>query len=183
MTEKNLKHASRVLIALSTARIMWSYVDEMIDYCALQKLSSTHKLCQSIRTLKREYEASLASHLDARHMYVANHAGDSFAQSFSYDLLVLYCTLTNDLCRKYAGEEIPHLEAKGKALCAITLRRALHTLPDSVHLPKLYELDKLLTEFVAPYELDLTTNIELAQTILARKLASIPEMKCDLELS
>lgn len=180
--EKEIYNARRIFCALASAKVIWDYTDEVLKYCAERKLDKYAKAGQKVRQLKREYDAVIASGMDVRHKFIADWAGKDFAQSFSYELLVLYCTLTNELSRKYAGEDIEHIEMRGKALCAITIRRALHTLPDSIYLPKLFELDKLLTEYVSPYELDITANVNTIQKILAKKIASMPDMECDLDI-
>lgn len=181
-TEKQVEEARHIFMALATANVIWNYADEVVTYCANNKMSDVAKLSRRVRELKRDYDAIISSSIDIRQKFIANWAGGDFAQSFSYELLVLYCTLTNELSRKYAGEDISHLEMRGKALCAIVLRRALHTLPNSVHLPKLYELDKLLMEYVSPYELNLSANVDTIQKILAKKIASMPDKECDLDI-
>lgn len=42
-----------------------------------------------------------------------------------------------------------------------------------VSLPQVKDLDEIMEAFVAPYELDLTQNVELCQKILARRLMEI----------
>lgn len=51
--------------------------------------------------------------------------------------------------------------------------RALRIIPDVVSLPQVKDLDEIMEAFVAPYELDLTQNVELCQKILARRLMEI----------
>lgn len=182
MKEEQIHNARRIFTALAAAKVIWDYTEEVLAYCATHKLRDTRKLCQQVRQLKRDYDAVISSNLDVRHKFIADWAGNDFRESFSYDLLVLYCTLTNELAKKYAGVDVPHLEMRGKALCAIVVRRALHTLPDSLHLPKLYDLDKLLTSYVAPFELDVTANVATIQKILAKKIAAMPDKECDLDI-
>ena len=51
--------------------------------------------------------------------------------------------------------------------------RALRIVPGVVSLPQVKDLDEIMEAFVAPYELDLTQNVELCQKILARRLMEI----------
>lgn len=181
-TQQQINDARHIFIAMATANVIWDYADEVVNYCAANKLNDTRKMSQQVRALKREYDAIISSRLDVRQKFIADWAGKDFRESFSYDLLVLYCTVGNELSRKYAGVDIDHFEMRAKALCAIVIRRALHAMPDSIHLPKLYELDKLLTSYVAPYELDVTANVATTQKILTKRLASLPERECDLDI-
>ena len=59
------------------------------------------------------------------------------------------------------------------ALCSIVMLRALRIIPGVVSLPQVKDLDEIMEAFVAPYELDLTQNVELCQKILARRLMEI----------
>lgn len=181
-TKEITPEARSLFIALATASIIWEYADEVVTYCANNKMSDVAKLSRRVRELKREYNSIVSSAMDVRQKFIADWAGKDFRDAFAYDLLVLYCTLTNELSRKYAGEDIAHLEMRGKALCAIVIRRALQKMPDPVFLPTLSELDQRLNEYVAPYKLDLTANVDTVQKILTKRLAIIPDLECNEDL-
>ena len=83
------------------------------------------------------------------------------------------CTIANALNSKYRGEAISLSELRVNALCSIVMLRALRIIPDVVSLPQVKDLDEIMEAFVAPYELDLTQNVELCQKILARRLMEI----------
>ena len=83
------------------------------------------------------------------------------------------CTIANALNSKYRGEAISLSELRVNALCSIVMLRALRIIPGVVSLPQVKDLDEIMEAFVAPYELDLTQNVELCQKILARRLMEI----------
>lgn len=60
-----------------------------------------------------------------------------------------------------------------EVICSIVMLRALRIVPGVVSLPQVKDLDEIMEAFVAPYELDLTQNVELCQKILARRLMEI----------
>jgi hypothetical protein len=62
------------------------------------------------------------------------------------------------------------------------LLRALRSMPGMARLPKLKDLDEIMDAYVAPYELDLTRNVEICQKVLAKRLAEVPDMECKLRL-
>ena len=68
------------------------------------------------------------------------------------------------------------------ALGSIMLLRALRSMPDMARLPKLRDLDEIMDAYVAPYELDLTRNVEVCQKVLAKRLAEVPDMECKLQV-
>lgn len=180
MTEEE-RTARRILVPLIAASILWQYADEVVSYCAARRLSHTAKLSRQVRQLRRDYDDYMRQHLDQFHRDVVNAAGEDFKNTFGTDLLIMFCTISNELNRKYVGVEIQDLDMRVKALCAITLRRALHTMPEMVHLPKIYELDQLLSAYVSPFELDLSDNVATMQKILAKRLSAVPDMQCRLQ--
>ena len=180
--ERDAHNARRIFIPLATASIIWGYVDEVLSYCAAHKLRDVAKLSREVKQLRQDYDAFLAHHLDKVHRDLADAAAADFRELFAYDLLVMYCTLSNELSRKYAGVNIPHDEMRVRALCGVVLRRALFALPEMVDLPGLHKLDKLLTAYVAPFEMDLTGQVETLKKILAKRLAAVPDMECKIKV-
>lgn len=94
----------------------------------------------------------------------------------------MFCTIANELNHKYVGQDILYQEMRVNALGSIMLLRALRSMPDMARLPKLRDLDEIMDAYVAPYELDLTRNVEVCQKVLAKRLAEVPDMECKLQV-
>lgn len=172
----------QIFIPLTAAEIIWDYVDKVLRYCADHKISETVKLSRAVKALRASYDAELDRHLDRRHRYLVRAACDDFKQNFSYDLTVMFCTIANELNHKYVGQDIVYQEMRVNALGSIMLLRALRSMPDMARLPKLRDLDEIMDAYVAPYELDLTRNVEVCQKVLAKRLAEVPDMECKLQV-
>ena len=169
-----------IFIPLTAAEIIWDYVDKVLRYCADHKVSDTVKLSRAVKALRASYDEFLAKHLDRRHRELVRAACDDFKQKFSYDLTVMFCTIANELNHKYVGEDISYEEMRVNALGSIMLLRALRSIPGMARLPKLKDLDEIMDAYVAPYELDLTRNVEICQKVLAKRLAEVPDMECKI---
>jgi len=94
----------------------------------------------------------------------------------------MFCTISNELNYKYVGQPITYQDMRVNALGSIMLLRALRSMPGMARLPKLKDLDEIMDAYVAPYELDLTRNVEICQKVLAKRLAEVPDMECKLRL-
>jgi len=94
----------------------------------------------------------------------------------------MFCTISHELNYKYFGQPITYQDMRVNALGSIMLLRALRSMPGMARLPKLKDLDEIMDAYVAPYELDLTRNVEICQKVLAKRLAEVPDMECKLRL-
>lgn len=183
MASKEEKEQLRqIFIPLTAAEIIWDYVDMVLRYCADHKISQTVKLSRAVRALHAAYDAEIGQHLDKLHQDLVRAACDDFKQKFSYDLTVMFCTIANELNYKYAGEQITYQDMRVNALGSIMLLRALRSIPGVARLPKLRDLDEIMDAYVAPYELDLTRNVDLCQKVLAKRLAEVPDMECKIKI-
>lgn len=167
----------KIFISLVAADLVWLYVDKILRYCGDHKLSAYQKRSRSVRALRAEYEEFLARNFDPRHKEIVGWAVLDFRENYTYELWVLSCTLSNEMYHKYVGQSIEHENMRIDALCCVTLLRALFSMRDVVYLPKLHELEKLIAGYYAPYDLDLTRNVELCRHTMARRLESVPEME------
>lgn len=169
-----------IFIPLATGELIWDYVDKVLRYCADNRISDTVKLSRAVKTLHAAYDAELAKFLDREHLKVLDLACSSFKQQFSYDLTVMFCTIANELNRKYAGEGVSYEEMRVNALGSIMLLRALRTIPGIARLPKMRNLDEIMEAYVAPYELDISRNVEVCQKVLAKRLAGIGDLEVNV---
>ncbi|WP_295343158.1 hypothetical protein [uncultured Prevotella sp.] len=119
------------------------------------------------------YNNFVEKSLDRQHRENVREAAKAFQQQNAYNLTVMRCTIANALNSKYRGEAISLSALRVNALCSIVMLRALRIVPGVVSLPQVKDLDEIMEAFVAPYELDLTQNVELCQKILARRLMEI----------
>lgn len=92
----------------------------------------------------------------------------------------MFCTIANELNRKYAGEGVSYEEMRVNALGSIMLLRALRTIPGIARLPKMRNLDEIMEAYVAPYELDISRNVEVCQKVLAKRLAGIGDLEVNV---
>lgn len=171
-TEEEKAQLRTIFIPLTAAEIIWDYVDKVLRYCADNRISQTIKLSRAVKTMHAAYEDEISRSLD--------RACDEFKQRFSYDLTVMFCTIANELNHKYVGHGVSHEEMRVNALGSIMLLRALRTVPGVVSLPRLKHLDEIMDAYVAPYELDLSANVDNCQKILARRLAEVPEIEVNI---
>lgn len=119
------------------------------------------------------YNNFVEKSLDRQHRENVRETAKAFQQQNAYNLTVMRCTIANALNSKYRGEAISLSALRVNALCSIVMLRALRIVPGVVSLPQVKDLDEIIEAFVAPYELDLTQNVELCQKILARRLMEI----------
>lgn len=161
MEQNNREAARSVFISLTAAEVIWGYVD------------STLKLCRAIKAMRVTYNNFVEKSLDRQHRENVREAAKAFQLHNAYNLTVMRCTIANALNSKYRGEAISLSELRVNALCSIVMLRALRIIPGVVSLPQVKDLDEIMEAFVAPYELDLTQNVELCQKILARRLMEI----------
>lgn len=167
-----------VFISLTAAEIVWGYVDQVLRYCADNRLSGTIKTSREVKRLRSYYDEYTARNMAPQGKRIVRAACKDFGDNFGYDLLVMYHSIANELYRKYAGQDVSHAEMRTNALCSIMLLQALRAIPGMARLPYQRELCELMRNYVKPYELDLTQNVERCQTILARRLAQVPNMEC-----
>lgn len=179
-TEEEKAQLRTIFIPLTAAEIIWDYVDKVLRYCADNRISQTIKLSRAVKTMHAAYEDDISRSLDRAHRQVVRKACDEFKQRFSYDLTVMFCTIANELNHKYVGHGVSHEEMRVNALGSIMLLRALRTVPGVVSLPRLKHLDEIMDAYVAPYELDLSANVDNCQKILARRLAEVPEIEVNI---
>lgn len=166
-----------IFIPLATGELIWDYVDRVLRYCADHRISETIKLSRAVKALHASYDAELAKFLDRAHLDVLDLTCRAFKEQFSYDLTVMFCTIANELNYKYAGEGVSHEDLRVNALGSIMLLRALRTIPDVAALPKMRNLDEIMEAYVAPYELDISRNVEICQKVLAKRLAGLADME------
>lgn len=159
MEQNNREAARSVFISLTAAEVIWGYVDSTLKICADNRISVTLKLCRAIKAMRVTYNNFVEKSLDRQHRENVRETAKAFQQQNAYNLTVMRCTIANALNSKYRGE-------------AISLS-ALRIVPGVVSLPQVKDLDEIMEAFVAPYELDLTQNVELCQKILARRLMEI----------
>ena len=159
MEQNNREAARSVFISLTAAEVIWGYVDSTLKICADNRISVTLKLCRAIKAMRVTYNNFVEKSLDRQHRENVRETAKAFQQQNAYNLTVMRCTIANALNSKYRGE-------------AISLS-ALRLVPGVVSLPQVKDLDEIMEAFVAPYELDLTQNVELCQKILARRLMEI----------
>lgn len=172
----------RIFIPLTVGELVWEYVDKVRKYCADNKIEATKGLSRALQALHKSYDDEISRNLDRRHVGVVEQACDKFKQEFSYELTVMYCSIANDLNYQYAGKGgVSDEPVRVYALCALMLLHALRDLPGLVIPRKLRALDadEILEAYVAPYELDLTRNIEICRKVLARKMAEIDQMEVE----
>ena len=179
-TEEEKAQLRTIFIPLTAAEIIWDYVDKVLRYCADNRISQTIKLSRAVKSLRSAYNDDIGRSLDRAHQEVVRKACDEFKRRFSYDLTVMFCTIANELNHKYVGQGVIHEEMRVNALGSIMLLRALRSVPGVVSLPKLKSLDEIMDAYVAPYELDLTANVDNCQKILARRLAEVPEIEVNI---
>lgn len=172
----------KIFIPLTAAEIIWDYVDRVLRYCADHRISETMKLSRAVKKLHESYDDFIRRNLDWQHRELVRAACEDFKQAFSYDLTVMFCTISNELNYKYVGQHITYQDMRVNALGSIMLLRALRSMPGMARLPKLKDLDEIMDAYVAPYELDLTRNVEICQKVLAKRLAEVPYMECKLRL-
>ena len=172
----------KIFIPLTAAEVIWDYVDKTLAYCAENRIDETKKLSRAVRTLHASYDDYVSRFLDRRHVEVVELACAQFKQQFSYDLTVMLCSIANELNYKYAKQhrQIVHEPMRVTALCSIMLLRSLRCLPDMAIPQKLQSLDAIMEAYAAPYELDLTRNIELCQRGLTKCLAEVAEMEINV---
>lgn len=173
MEQNNREAARSVFISLTAAEVIWGYVDSTLKICADNRISVTLKLCRAIKAMRVTYNNFVEKSLDRQHRENVREAAKAFQLHNAYNLTVMRCTIANALNRKYRGEAISLSELRVNALCSIVMLRALRIIPGVVSLPQVKDLDEIMEAFVAPYELDLTQNVELCQKILARRLMEI----------
>lgn len=162
MEQNNREAARSVFISLTAAEVIWGYVDSTLKICADNRISVTLKLCRAIKAMRVTYNNFVEKSLDHQHRENVREAAKAFQQQNAYNLTVMRCTIANALNSKYRGEVI-----------SLSELRALRIIPGVVSLPQVKDLDEIMEAFVAPYELDLTQNVELCQKILARRLMEI----------
>lgn len=167
----------KIFISLVAADLAWSYVDKILRYCADHKLSAYQKRSRAVRALRDEYNAFLDRNFNPKHKEIVRWAILDFGDNFSYELTVMSCTLANEMYHTHNGKPIDHDSMRIDALCCVTLLRALFSMRDAVYLPTLHELEKLIAGYYAPYDLDLTRNVELCRKTMAARLESVPEME------
>ena len=166
----------KLFITLVAVDLAWVYVDRILNYCAAHKLIDTQKLSRQIRVLRSDYNAYLDRVFDPRHKILVQSACNDFAETFSYDLTVMSCTLANAMYKQH-GADVPHDSMRIDALCCVVLLRALLNMREMVYLPGLKELERLVMGYCGPYVLDLTYNVENCRKIMAKRLAEVPEME------
>lgn len=162
MEQNNREAARSVFISLTAAEVIWGYVDSTLKICADNRISVTLKLCRAIKAMRVTYNNFVEKSLDRQHRENVREAAKAFQLHNAYNLTVMRCTIANALNSKYRGEAI-----------SLSELRALRIIPGVVSLPQVKDLDEIMEAFVAPYELDLTQNVELCQKILARRLMEI----------
>lgn len=162
MEQNNREAARSVFISLTAAEVIWGYVDSTLKICADNRISVTLKLCRAIKAMRVTYNNFVEKSLDHQHRENVREAAKAFQLNNAYNLTVMRCTIANALNSKYRGEAI-----------SLSELRALRIIPGVVSLPQVKDLDEIMEAFVAPYELDLTQNVELCQKILARRLMEI----------
>lgn len=162
MEQNNREAARSVFISLTAAEVIWGYVDSTLKICADNRISVTLKLCRAIKAMRVTYNNFVEKSLDRQHRENVREAAKAFQLNNAYNLTVMRCTIANALNSKYRGEAI-----------SLSELRALRIIPGVVSLPQVKDLDEIMEAFVAPYELDLTQNVELCQKILARRLMEI----------
>ena len=167
----------KIFISLVAADLVWQYVDKILRYCADHKLSAYQKRSRSVRALRDEYNAFLDRNFNPKHKEIVRWALLDFGDHFRYELTVMSCTLANEMYHKHNGKPIDHDSMRIDALSSVTLLRALFSMQDVVYLPKLHELEKLISGYNAPYDIDLTRNVELCRKTMATRLESVPEME------
>lgn len=167
----------KVFISLVAADLVWVYVDRILDYCARHKLGAMQKRSRDVRALRAKYDDYLARVFDPRHKTLVRSACKDFADTFSYDLTVMSCTLANEMYKKYVGRDIDHDSMRIDAMCCCVLLRALFTMREMVYLPTLKELECLISGYSEPHVVDLTDNVEICRKIMAKRLAGVPEME------
>ena len=168
---------SKLFISLVAADLAWAYVDRILRYCGDHKLSAYQKRSRLVRALRDEYNDFLRRSFDPRHKEIVQWACQDFSDNFHYETMVMSCTLANEMYHKYAGQEIDHDSMRIDALCCVTLLRTLASMQDVARLPKLRELERLISGYCAPYDIDLTRNVELLRNTMAKRLAAVPEME------
>ena len=167
----------KVFISLVAADLVGLYVDRILDYCASHKLGTMQKRSREVRALRAKYDDYLARVFDPRHKTLVRSACKDFAETFSYDLTVMSCTLANAMYKQHVGKAIDHDSMRADALCCCVLLRALFTMRDMAYLPTLKELERLVSGYAEPYAVDLTENVEACRKIMAKRLAGVPEME------
>lgn len=173
---KEREKLRKVFISLVAADLVWVYVDRILDYCAHHKLGAMQKRSRDVRALRAKYDDYLARVFDPRHKTLVRSACKDFGETFSYDLTVMSYTLANAMYKQHGGD-IPHDSMRIDALCCCVLLRALFTMREMAYLPTLKELERLVSGYVEPYALDLTYNVENCRKIMAKRLATVPEME------
>lgn len=164
MEQNNREAARSVFTSLTAAEVIWGYVDSTLKICADNRISVTLKLCRAIKAMRVTYNNFVEKSLDRQHRENVRETAKAFQQQNAYNLTVMRCTIANALNSKYRGEAI-----------SLSALRALRIVPGVVSLPQVKDLDEIMEAFVAPYELDLTQNVELCQKILARRLMEIED--------
>ena len=167
-----------IFVSLTAAELVWDYVDKVLRYCVDHRVSNTIKTSREVKRLRSYYDEYTARNMAPQGKRIVRAACKDFGENFGYDLLVMYHSLANELYRKYAGQEVSHAEMRTNALVCIMLLQALRSIPGMARLPYQLELCDRLREYVKPYELDISLNVERCQTILARRLQEVPSMEC-----
>lgn len=163
-----------IFIPLTAGELIWEYIGNVKQFCADNKVEATKGLSRALTALRKAYQDECGKHLDRRHMEEVNSACSKFKEEFSYQLIVLQCSIANELNYKYAKQGgVSHEPVRVNALCAIMILRALKSIPEMVITEKLLCLDEILEAYVAPYELDMSNNIKACQSILSRCLAKV----------
>lgn len=170
----------RIFTALAAAELIWDYADRILRYCAAAKISELAKVSREVKAVRAHYDSNLTHNFCARSREVLAMACQQFKQEYRRDLTIMFCTVSNEMGRKYAGQHIPHKDMRVYASCCITLIHALRAIPNMPCIPELDELGRIMVRYVTPYELDITRNVDLCRTILAQRLAEAPDMECEV---
>lgn len=173
--EQDLAQVRRIFIPLTAGELIWGYVERVRQYCADHRIEATKGLSRALKALHEAYDYEVRQHLDRRHLEVVELACNRFKEEFSYELLVLQCSIANELNHKYVTHGgVSDEDVRVFSLCALMVLRALQDIPDMVVPQKLAALDdEILEAYIAPYELDLSQNIKTCKIILTRCLSKI----------
>jgi hypothetical protein len=160
------------------AESIWYYVDRVLDYCRVNRISEVKKLSRAVKMVKDSYYDFLRGSIDREHLARAKEAAAAFQDKFSWQMQLTWFTVNGELLKLYP--DMLYREMRSDAHCAVLLVRVLksfcrdvdrdierrtHVRADALN-PKIGNLDAIMDGYIGGYEIDRTVLVKRCETIL-----------------
>lgn len=98
-------------VPVVVCRLVWDYVDTILDLCQLMRLSDTRKLCRAVKDLRSEYERHHSRYIDASHDKHEGYNMDVFEEGISDNMRLLTINIKAQIGSQYPDlqEDYRHL--------------------------------------------------------------------------